>query len=107
MHLGPDGNLYYLSFPTDTSAASELHRIRYQPAGNLPPVAQMSVSPSGAATGQPFTFSGAGSYDPGNNVPLVYQWRIGDGSVITGTNRVTVTHTYAGGPPTIMTATLT
>src|SRR5579859_1264279 len=107
LRMGPDGNLYYLTFPTDQSAASELHRIRYEPGTISPPAAQISVSPSGTAPGKPFTFSSAGSYDPGNNYPLTYDWNFGDGTFITGTSQITVTHTYASGPPAVAIVTLT
>ena len=107
LRMGPDGNLYYLTTPNDQSANSELRRIRYQAADSSPPLAQIAVSPSGAAPGQPFTFSAAGSHDPGNHVPLTYEWNFGDGSVMSGTDLITVTHTYVSGPPKAMTATLT
>ncbi len=106
MRMGSDGSLYYLDFPTDESAASELRRIRYQSGVISTPVAQLSVSPQGAAPGQSFTFSALGSYDPDNNLPLTYNWDFGDGGLVVGGSQVTVTHTYAGGPPAALTATL-
>jgi len=106
LRLGPDGSLYYLSFPTDTSPASALRRIRYQGGGNAMPVAQISVSPTGGAPGQAFTFSGLGSYDPASNLPLIYHWGFGDGNVATGAGLATLTHAYAAGPPSVVSATL-
>jgi hypothetical protein len=104
VRTGPDGNLYYLNFPMDQAAVSEIHRIRYAPGVNLPPVAQISVSPQNGPLNTVYAFSAAGSYDPDNNVPLTYNWDLGDGTTISSTSALTVTHVYTA--PGVRSATL-
>lgn len=91
---GPDGNLYYLTFDSDTDRISGIHRIRYTGSNNKPPIAQASVDPQAGPLSTTYTFSSAGSSDPDNNLPLTYNWDFGDGSPIVNTQNLTVTHVY-------------
>jgi glucose/arabinose dehydrogenase len=105
IRTGPDGNLYYLNFPTDQAAVSEIHRIRYAPGVNQPPVAQIGVNPQSGPLNTVYTFSAVGSYDPDNNLPLTYGWDLGDSATVSSTSALTVTHIYT--TPGVKTVTLT
>ncbi len=107
LRTGPDGDLYYLSFVSDTLRTSEIHRIHYQPAGNQPPVAQISASPSGGPPNTVFTFSAQGSIDPDGNLPLIYNWNFGDGTTLSSPNALSPTKTYAVDGPKVVTLTVT
>ena len=95
MNVGPDGNVYYLTFDSNLPGhVHQLRRIRYDTASNAAPVANASVSPtSSTSLNTIFTFSAAGSYDPDNNTPLSYVWTFGDGASSVTTS-LTVTHVY-------------
>jgi len=112
-----DGNLYYISFVSETrvdctvscanpSQANELRRIRYTNApSNQSPVAQISVTPTGSSDiNQIYTFSAQGSVDPDGNTPLTYNWDFGNGITET-TTALTTTQVYT--QVGIYTATLT
>ena len=90
LQAGPQGDLYYLSFTSDTAAVSELHRIRYSPGANLPPVAVAAATPNPAQPTMTYDFSSDGSYDP-NNSPITYAWNFGDNTTSTEQNPI---HTY-------------
>lgn len=94
LKMGADGNLYYLSYPSD-QRESELRRIRYAPGGNQKPVAVASVTPLNGVLSTVYTFSGAGSYDPDGNLPLVYRWDFGDGTPLQTTSNPTIQHIYS------------
>jgi glucose/arabinose dehydrogenase len=93
---GQDGNLYYMIFDgTPGFKANQIRRIRYVGGVNLPPDAQISANPPNSPQlSTVYTFSGVGSYDPDNNLPLTYSWDFGDGAT-TSTASPTVTHQYA------------
>lgn len=90
---GPDNNLYYLTFTSETDRVDGIRRIRYSGAANQPPTAQASVSPQSGPIGQTYTFDATGSVDPDNNAPLTYNWDFGDG-VTESTSNLTITHDY-------------
>ncbi len=91
LKAGLDGNLHYLTFGANTS---QLRRIRYVGGVNLAPVAQVSANPiNSPQLGTIYTFSGAGSSDPDNNLPLTYSWDFGDGTTDTTTSP-TIMHQY-------------
>jgi glucose/arabinose dehydrogenase/PKD repeat protein len=73
MEMGPDGLLYYLAI-----TANELRRIRYT-AGNTPPQAVASATPTSGLAPLSVRFSSAGSSDP-NDDALAFEWDFGDGS---------------------------
>jgi glucose/arabinose dehydrogenase len=84
IEMGPDGTLYYLAIN-----AGELRRIRYT-AGNTPPTARATATPTSGLAPLTVQFSSAGSTDPDGD-SLVYSWNLGDGVTAAGP---TVTHTY-------------
>ncbi len=96
IEIGPDGLIYYLSI-----SAGELRRIRYT-AGNTPPVAVASATPTAGVAPLSVQFSSAGSNDPDGD-PITYSWDFGDGLTGTGPSPQ---HTYQL-PNGIKTATLT
>jgi hypothetical protein len=108
MRAGPSGDLYYLVFVSDNDRDSEIRRISYAPGINQPPIANASVTPlNSASLSTVYTFSAAGSIDPDNNLPLLYNWDFGDGSPLFTTSSVTATHTYTTAGPKTATLTIT
>lgn len=79
---GPDGALYYVSFPT-----GQIRRIRYTIST---PVAEASASRPTAASPFAIAFSSKGSNDPQGSA-LRYVWEFGDGQTSTAANP---SHTY-------------
>ncbi|WP_343073359.1 PQQ-dependent sugar dehydrogenase [Pyxidicoccus fallax] len=73
LDVGPDTNLYLVDI-----LAGEVRRIRYT-AGNTPPTAMASATPSQGDVPLHVRFSSAGSNDPDGD-PLQYTWDFGDGS---------------------------
>jgi glucose/arabinose dehydrogenase len=94
LKTGLNGDLYYLTFNSDSSRVDTIHRIRYVAAQNIPPTAQVSIVSSGTSSDPTFTFSAQGSNDPDGNVPLSYTWNFGDGSAPVTTSNLTISHTY-------------
>ncbi len=92
---GPEGSLYYVDIGFNDlhiPNPAAIRRIRYA-AGNLPPVAVASATPTSGQAPLTVTFSSAGSSDP-EGAPLSYTWTFGDGATSTAANP---THTYAAG----------
>ncbi len=103
---GPDGNLYYLAFTSETLRLDGIRRIRYTGSSNQRPTAQISVSPLSGPLNTVYTFSAVGSTDPENNIPFSYFWDFGDGTTAT-TTTPTTTHTYASATNEIASVTVT
>ena len=93
LELGPDGNLYYISFST-----GQVRRIRYNG-----PAAVATATPQWGYSPLTVSFSSSGSIDP-NGQPLTYLWNFGDGATSTEANP---THTYTSSSVRSFTATLT
>lgn len=99
VHLlfGPWGSsqaLYYTTY----AGGGAVRRIQYNnPAGNNPPIAVASASPTTGAAPLTVTLSGAGSSDPDAGNTLTYFWTFGDGTPETSTTSTTIQHTYATG----------
>jgi glucose/arabinose dehydrogenase len=73
LQFGPDGNLYYVDVATGS-----IHRITYF-AGNQPPVAVATGSPTSGAVPLTVNFNGSGSSDPDGSIAS-YAWDLdGDG----------------------------
>ena len=95
IEVGPDGDLYYVSFFSGDFEPGAVHRISYFP-GNQPPVARI------VTTGKPWgvsplevEFDATGSTDA-DNEPLEYEWDLdGDGSFDAPTTSGLVSETYA------------
>ncbi len=77
MASGPDTNLYYVTL-NFTEGGSEVRRIRYVGAGNQPPIARASATPTNGVTPLTVAFSSEGSADP-DGQPLTYVWNFGNG----------------------------
>ena len=75
--MGPDGLIYYVAI-----SANEVRRIRYT-AGNTPPVAVASGTPTSGLAPLTVQFSSTGSNDPDGD-PITFEWDFGDGTVGTG-----------------------
>jgi PKD repeat protein len=84
MHVGPDGNLYYVSI-----FDGDLLKISLS-GGNRAPVAAAAADSIAGLAPLTVTFSSAGSNDP-DGTPLSYSWDLGDGATSTVANPV---HTY-------------
>ncbi len=82
LELGPDGALYYVSFPT-----GQIRRIRYAVST---PVAEASASNPAASSPFTIAFSSRGSNDPQGSA-LSFRWEFGDGQTSTAANP---SHTY-------------
>ena len=82
LELGPDGALYYVSFPT-----GQIRRIRY---AISTPVAEATAGRPTAVAPFTIAFSSQGSNDPQGS-PLAYRWEFGDGQTSTAANPA---HTY-------------
>jgi len=93
LELGPDGNLYYISFST-----GQVRRIRYNG-----PAAVATATPQWGYSPLTVSFSSSGSVDPGGQ-PLTYLWDFGDGGTSTEANP---SHTYTSNSVGTDTATLT
>ena len=84
LHVGPDGNLYYLGI-------FEQILWKITPvAGNRTPTAQASADPIAGLIPLNVTFSSAGSSDP-DGTPLTFNWDFGDTTSSTEANPI---HTY-------------
>ncbi len=93
LDLGPDGNLYYVSFTT-----GQIVRIRYNG-----PTAVASATPTSGYSPLQVAFSSQGSAAPGGG-SLSYLWDFGDHTTSTAANP---THTYAVTGVATFVATLT
>ena len=91
LERGPGGDLFYVDFDGGT-----IRRIRYT-AGNRPPVADATATPTTGNAPLTVTFNGSGSSDPDGN-PLSYAWDLdGDGAFDDATSaQTTYTYTTAG-----------
>lgn len=89
IEMAPDGNLYYLAIVT-----GELRRIRYT-AGNAPPTAVASASPSAGLAPLAVAFSSAGSSDPTGDI-LTFSWDFGDASALSTAANPSHTYTVNG-----------
>lgn len=88
--VGPDSNLYYVTYNGPIPNTSEVRRIRYVSGGNTPPTANASADPDSGAVPLTVNFSSNGSFDP-DAQPLTFDWDFGDGNNGSGSNP---THTY-------------
>lgn len=77
LKIGPSGDLFYV----DISGGS-IHRVVYT-AGNTPPSARMTATPTSGDLPLTVAFDGSTSTDP-ENAGLTYSWSYGDGSTGTG-----------------------
>ena len=92
MKQGPDGALYYVDYGISWEGnvrQGQIRRIRYS-AGNQPPSAVASATPTSGVPPLTVTFSSAGTTDP-EGQPLNYSWDFGDGVTSTEANPL---HTY-------------
>jgi glucose/arabinose dehydrogenase len=83
---GPDQNIWYLSI-----VSGQLRRLVYT-AGNTPPIAVASATPSNGLAPLNVQFSSAGTRDPDGD-PLTYLWAFGDGTA--SSTLPNPTHTYS------------
>lgn len=93
MTFGPTATgqaLYYTTY----ASGGQVRRIRFT-AGNVPPTADLTATPSSGSAPLTVTLSGSGSSDPDGTIAS-YQWTFGDGGSAT-TTTPTVQHTYAQG----------
>ncbi len=94
------GGLYYISYP------SEIRKVSYAPAGNQPPVVDISANPEYGAADLLVQFTGDQSYDPEGG-SLSFDWDFGDGSVNSDIANPAHLYTATPGTPTTYTVTLT
>jgi glucose/arabinose dehydrogenase len=97
IEMGPDGSLYYVAFTQE-----QIRRIRYT-AGNTPPTARASATPSAGPAPLNVQLSSAGSSDPDPGDVLSYSWSFGDGTPASAAANPSHTYTTNG----TYTATLT
>lgn len=102
-----NGSLYWIGDAAGNSnnGANEVHRITYNPNGNLPPVAVAKADVNYGAGPLTVNFSSDFSYDP-EGTSLTYAWDFGDGNNSTDANP-SHTFTPSGSGPTTYTVGLT
>lgn len=98
---GPDGCLWYIKYNS-----TEIRRICYTQAVNLPPVVVATQSVQFGPGPLSVQFTGSGSSDPENGA-LTYSWNFGDGSPNSSSPDPTHVFTALPGIPTLFTVTLT
>ncbi|GEM_PF-1956008 len=101
--VGPDTNLYYVTYYGPTLNTSEVRRIRYIAGGNTPPTANANADVTSGYSPLIVNFSSVGSFDPDAD-PLTYEWDFGDGNTASGAN---VSHTYTASGEYTATLTVT
>ncbi len=89
--------LYYTTYLGDLYSSGEVRRVVYTGPGNTPPTASLAAAPVYGAAPLLVVLSGEGSSDPDAADTLVYDWDLGDGTLLTATTSVSVTHLYAAG----------
>ena len=92
LEFGPFGAsraLYYTTF----AGGGAVRRIVYS-AGNRPPVAAISATPTDGAAPLNVGFSGSQSSDPDPGDTLTYLWSFGDGGPAVQTSAATASHSY-------------
>ncbi len=87
--IGPDGDLFYVDFD-----GGAIHRVTYS-AGNQPPTAVASATPTSGSAPLSVAFSGTASTDPEGGT-LTYAWDF-EGDGIDDATTSTANHTYAAG----------
>jgi PKD repeat protein len=103
-------NSYQLKAPTQPGTVTLTGKARAKPSGaesqvveldtpitilppNVPPIADFNVLPVNARAGQAVTFDAGTSRDPDGSI-TDYHWDFGDGTILSGSEKVTVTHLY-------------
>ncbi len=94
LETGPGGNLVIVNFGTGTPGTGSVKEVRYT-AGNTPPTALASGTPSSGLPPLAVSFSSAGSNDPDGDA-LTYQWDFGDGSATSTAPNPAYTYTTPG-----------
>lgn len=87
LEIGPGGDLFYVDFDGGT-----IRRVQYS-AGNQPPVAVATASPTSGPAPLAVNFDGSGSSDP-NGDPLSYSWDFNGDGVYGDSTTVKPTWTY-------------
>ena len=89
LKIGPDGALYYADFDGGT-----IRRIAF--AGNQPPIADATASPTNGPAPLTVNFDGSGSSDPEGG-PLTYAWDLDADGAFDDSTAVAPSHTYTVG----------
>jgi PKD repeat protein len=97
IEMGPDGRIYYLAITTN-----ELRRIEFT-AGNTPPTANASATPTAGNAPLTVSFSSTGSLDPDGD-PITFEWSFGDGTP--NASGASVQHTYTANGTYVATLTV-
>jgi glucose/arabinose dehydrogenase/chitodextrinase len=87
LQIGPDGALYYADLSGGT-----IRRIAY--AGNQPPLANATASPTNGPAPLTVNFNGSGSSDPEGG-PLTYAWDLDGDGAFDDSTAVQPTYTYS------------
>jgi glucose/arabinose dehydrogenase/PKD repeat protein len=87
LKIGPGGDLFYVDME-----GGSVHRITYT-AGNQPPTASITASPTNGGVPLTVSFDGSGSTDPEGR-PLTYSWDLNGDQVFGDATGPTATHTY-------------
>ena len=96
-----DGAIYWIGDAAGSSSngANVIHKISYNPTGNLPPVAVASSDQSFGGSSLSVQFNSEFSYDPEGNT-LSYLWDFGDGNSSNAANPTHVFSASGGNPET-------
>ncbi|WP_157756900.1 PQQ-dependent sugar dehydrogenase [Plantactinospora sp. KBS50] len=87
LEIGPESDLYYVDLSGGT-----IRRFHYT-AGNTPPVAAITATPTAGSAPLTVAFDGSGSSDPDAGDLLSYRWDFDDNGTVDATGP-TATHTY-------------
>ncbi len=94
-HLYSDDNLYVVALTVRDGDGGLVTTTIPVTITNVAPTAAFTTTAAPFREGIPIRFDSSSSSDPaGPSDPLTYAWDFGDGSAITSTTRVTITHVY-------------
>jgi glucose/arabinose dehydrogenase len=88
LKVGPGGDLFYVDFGGGT-----IHRIRFT-AGNQPPVAVATASPTSGALPLTVNFDGTSSFDSDAGDTISYAWDLDGDGAFDDSTAPSPTHTY-------------
>ncbi|WP_019504105.1 Ig-like domain-containing protein [Pleurocapsa sp. PCC 7319] len=84
LEQGPDGALYYLTFGDFAGSTGTLNRVSYNVDNQLPVITQATADTNIGSVGSTINFTATAT--DGDNDPLSYTWKFGNGDTANGAN---------------------